>query len=59
MITGIYWVYTEETCFKAGIKRKQKKRKVAIATFRNSLQGKGLRNLALVLVGNLLLVTIC
>lgn len=38
---------TEETSFKAGIKRKQKKRTVAIVTFRKSLQGKGLRNLAL------------
>lgn len=39
---------TEETSFKAGIKRKQKKRTVAIATFRKSLQGKGLRNLILI-----------
>ncbi|MFS1920593.1 ISAs1 family transposase [Vibrio lentus] len=38
---------TEETSFQAGIKRKQKKRTVATATFRKSFQGKVLSNLAL------------
>ncbi len=38
---------TEKTSFKAGLKRQLKKRIVATTTFRKSLQGKGLRNLAL------------
>lgn len=51
---------TEEACFKAGIKRKQKKQTAVTATFRKSLQGKGLRNLGLqgVLFENLKLITL-